>query len=340
MNDRADIYQKITDQIADSIEKGAGRFEMPWHANSGMPANAATGKFYRGVNPLVLFATVQEKGYSSPLWATYKQWGEKEAQVRKGEKAAIVVFWKFFDRPGAEETEAEPDERSGRRAMARSYPVFNAEQVDGFTPPIAPALPHAERIAHADEFYRNTGAVIRHGGARAFYRPGTDEIHMPEFQAFKSPEGYYSTLGHEATHWSGAPHRLGRKIANRFGSEDYAYEELIAELSAAYQMAALGLSNEPRQEHAAYIQSWLKGLKNDKRFIFSAASQAQQAADYLHELQYKQPKAPDAVLRAMEDEPGPLPDAVAAAWADDFEKPSFAEREERRRAKRTGKGVA
>jgi antirestriction protein ArdC len=254
MNDKIDIYDRVTRQIIDSIEKGAGTFDMPWHSNSGMPTNAVTGKFYRGINPVVLFATAQEKGYASPYWATYKQWSEKDSQVRKGEKAAIVVFWKFFDKPGDEsESEAEPDERSAHRALARAYPDFNADQVDGFTPPVIPTLPEAERVAHADEFFRNTGAVIKHGGPRAFYRPGTDEIHMPAFEAFKTPEGYYSTLGHEATHWSGAPNRLDRKIANRFGSEDYSYEELVAELGSAYQMATLGLSNEPRQEHAAYI---------------------------------------------------------------------------------------
>lgn len=175
--------------------------------------------------------------------------------------------------------------------MARSYPVFNADQVDGFTPPLAPALPEAERIQHAEAFLRNTGADIRHGGPQAFYAPSSDHIQMPGFAAFKNPEAYYSTMGHELTHWSGAPHRLDRKIRNRFASEDYAYEELIAELGAAYQMAALGLSNEPRQEHAAYIQSWLKGLRGDKRFIFSAASQAQQAADYLQGLQPGQEKS-------------------------------------------------
>jgi antirestriction protein ArdC len=226
MNDKIDIYQQVTDKIIAAIERGAGEFEMPWHRASGMPVNVESGKFYRGCNVPLLWCIMQEKGYSSPIFGTYKQWQGKDAQVRKGEKAASVVFWKFFDRPGAEETEAEPDDRSGRRAMARSYAVFNADQVDGFTPPVAPDLPVAERIAHAEEFFENTGAVIRHGGPKAYYRPSTDEIQIPEFQAFKSPEAYSSTGLHELTHWTGAPHRLDRNQKGRFGSPEYAQEEL------------------------------------------------------------------------------------------------------------------
>jgi antirestriction protein ArdC len=305
-----DIYQRITDQIIAAIEKGAGRFEMPWHANSGMPANAVSGKFYRGINVPVLWATAQEKGYDCPLWATYKQWQEKGAQVRKGEKSALVVFWKFFDTAkDTEEAETEPEERSGRRAMARSYPVFNAGQVDGFTPPL-PAEPNqGERIQHAEAFFRHTGAVIKHGGPQAFYQPGTDEIRMPAFEAFKSPEAYYATGLHELTHWTGAPQRLDRNLKGRFGSENYSFEELVAELSAAYQMAILGLANEPRQEHAAYIQSWLKGLRDDKRLIFAAASHAQRAADYLQSLQPKQ--QPTFIEREAERRSLPFGRAIA-----------------------------
>jgi antirestriction protein ArdC len=340
MNDRADIYQRVTDQIIAAIEKGAGKWDMPWNQNSGMPLNVQSNKFYRGVNVPVLWSVAQDKGYEHPIWGTYKQWSEKDAQVRKGEKAALVVFWKFFDNAKGEEAESEPDEKSGRRAMARAYPVFNCGQVDGYTPVKPEPLPVAERIERAEDFFHHVGADVRHGGPRAFYSPNSDHIQMPPFEAFKDAEAFYATLGHEHQHWTGAEKRLNRSLKNRFGSDAYAMEELAAEIGAAFLCADLGLAVNPRPEHAAYIDSWLKVLRGDKRAIFTAASQAQRSTDFLHNLQPKHVRAPDAFLRAMEDEPGPLPDAVAAAWADDFEKPDFRKREHERRAKRSGKGIA
>jgi antirestriction protein ArdC len=330
-----DIYQKVTDQIIAAIEKGAGRWEMPWNQNSGMPLNVQSGKFYRGVNVPVLWATAQAKGYEDPIWGTYKQWQEKDAQVKKGEKSAMVVFWKFFDNAKGDETEAEPDDKSGRRAMARAYPVFNCSQVDGYTPIRPEPLPIAQRIDNAEEFFRQVGADVRHGGPKAFYSPSTDHIQMPPWEAFKDAEAYYATSGHEHGHWTGGEKRLARDLKGRFGSDAYAMEELAAEMAAAFLCADLGLAVNPRPEHAAYIDSWLRVLRGDKRAIFTAAGQAQRSTDYLHSLQPQQEKeAPEGVLRAMEDGEGPLPDAVAAAWADDLEprQRSFAQRQAARRA--------
>ena len=148
--------------------------------------------------------------------------------------------------------------------------------------PRKPAL----RISHAEEFFGNTGADIRHGGNSAHYSGGSDHVQMPFFETFRSPEAYYATLGHELTHWTKHPKRLDREFGRKkWGDEGYAREELVAELGAAFLCADLGLTPEAGTDHAAYIQSWLKVLKEDKRAIFSAAAHAQKAADFLHGFQ-------------------------------------------------------
>jgi len=279
--EKKDIFQKVTDQIVRAIEDGADSYRMPWRTSGGFPhspINAASKKAYRGINVLVLWATAQEKGYKSGIWATYKQWQEMGAQVREGEKSANVVFWKFFER----EEEAGSEEKTARRVpMARDYWVFNAEQVDGFTPAEEATQTKEQRIEAADAFFRGLEIKIEDGGNQAFYNPATDTVHMPPFTAFKEPLFYYSVLCHESTHWSGAEHRLNRDMKGRFGTEAYAMEELVAELGAAFLCCELGLPTDPRKDHAPYIASWLKALKNDKRAIFTAAAKAQEAVDWM-----------------------------------------------------------
>jgi len=286
--DRRDIYQTITDRIIAAIEAGAGAWRMPWHVapgSGGIPCNIASSKPYRGINVVVLWSVAQAAGYSQPLWGTYKQWQERGAQIRKGEKAAPVVFWKMLDQAETQDS----DEGQRARCVARGYHVFNAAQVDGYQPPALPeAAPEPERIASADAFFAALGATIRHGGNRAFYAPGPDIIQMPPFPAFCDPAAYYATLAHEATHWTGHKARCDRDLTGRFRSESYAAEELVAELGAAFLCADLGLASEPRPDHAAYIDSWLKVLRGDKRAIFTAAAAAQRAADWMHQ---RQPQA-------------------------------------------------
>ena len=223
---KADVYEQITNTIVSAIEEGAGKYEMPWHTLSA-PLNAANRKPYRGVNVLMLWATAQKHAYTSNEWATYRQWQEAGAQVRKGERSTTVVFWKFYDR--AEEQQEDSDAPEDRpRCFARCYHVFNASQVDGYIPQVAEQLPESERIQNADRFLASLPAVVKHGGDRAFYSPTGDFIQMPAFAQFKSPEGYVCTLGHELGHWSGAPSRLNRDLSGRFGDERYSMEELIA----------------------------------------------------------------------------------------------------------------
>jgi len=282
-----DVYERITNTIVEAIEKGAGEWNMPWHCPTGaqfVPVNAQSKRPYRGINILSLWVAAYEHGFETNLWATFKQWDELGAHVKKGERGTFIVFWKFSDLESDENSkdQKQEEEETRRSILARGYTVFNASQVEGFQLPEQPPRPEIERVQSAEEFFAALGADVRHGGYRACYVPKTDQIQMPNFQIFKSAVAYYSTLSHESTHWTGAPQRLNRQLSTRFGGEAYAAEELIAELGAAFLCAELGLSNEPRPENAAYVASWLRVLKNDKKAIFTAASKAQAAADYMH----------------------------------------------------------
>jgi antirestriction protein ArdC len=286
--EKRDIFEKVTNQIVKAIEDGAESYRMPWRTSGGFPQspiNAASRKAYRGINVLVLWATAQEKGYRSGLWATYKQWQEMGAQVRKGEKSANVVFWKFFESDKEIDSETLQPKRI---PMAREYWVFNADQVEGFAGLEEPTKTTEERIESAEAFLRTLDVRLVEGGNQAFYRPASDTIHMPPFAAFTEALYYYSVLSHELTHWTGAPQRLNRDLSGRFGTESYAVEELVAELGSAFLCSELGLPTDPRTDHAPYIASWLKVLKNDKRAIFTAAGKAQAAADWLTRRELKE----------------------------------------------------
>ena len=280
---KRDVYANVTDQIINAIEQGVGSWTMPWHTSGRFafsPINVTSHKPYRGINTVCLWAAAQAKGYERGEWATYQQWQDKGAQVRKGERATTVVFWKFASGETQESGDDQP--ASGSRLLfTRGYSVFNAAQVDGYTPKVDVDIPMLERIAQAEAFFSSVGAVVRHGGNQAFYSPASDHIQMPSFQAFRDSVSYYSTLAHEHTHWTATAGRCDRQLGKRFGDSAYAAEELIAELGAAFACAHLGLSTEPRPDHAQYIQSWLRVLKADKRAIFTAASKAQQACDWL-----------------------------------------------------------
>ena len=282
-----DVYEQITSSIVTAIEQGAERYQMPWHTLS-TPINAATQKAYRGINVLNLWIASSRSGYSSPVWATYRQWSEIGAPVRRGARSTTVVFWKFFDRESEDndapaDTEESSEPRS--RCFARAYHVFNSAQVDGYQPaPASPALSETQRIQNAEAFFAALPGTVQFGGDRAFYSPSSDSIQMPPFVQFKSPAKFYSVLSHEYCHWSGALFRLNRDLSGRFGDESYSFEELIAELGAAFVGSDLQLPVEPRLDHAPYIASWLRVLRDNQRAIFTAASQAQVAATYLSQL--------------------------------------------------------
>jgi antirestriction protein ArdC len=288
---RTDIYQKITDQIVAALEQGVRPWHQPWKAehSAGRITRPLRGNGipYQGINVLMLWSAAILKGYAAPIWMTFKQAIELKASVRKGEHGSLVVYADKIIR-----TETTESGEAAERAIPfmKGYTVFNVEQIDGL-PAHYYAKPEArtdsvQRIANADAFFAATGANVVHGGSRACYVPSTDNIHMPCIDFFRDAESYYATLAHETTHWTRHKSRLDRDFGRkRFGDEGYAFEELVAELGAAFLAADLELTPEVRDDHAAYIASWIKVLKNDKRAIFTAASHAQRAADFLHGLQ-------------------------------------------------------
>jgi antirestriction protein ArdC len=302
---RTDIYTRITAEIATAIENGAGEWRMPWnHDGSSIarPRNVVSDKGYRGINVLALWVAARRSGYLDGTWGTYQQWSQLGCQVRKGEKATTVVFWKQMNKHQRSDSDpgdadgANCDEHEGRpRFFARGYYVFNAMQVDGYILPNLPSLPDSERIARADAFFAALNIPIVTGGNEACYRPSIDTVFMPPFDRFVDAASYYSCLGHETAHATGAKHRLDRDITGRFGSAKYAMDEVIAELTSSFIMADLGIAHRPRDEHAAYIASWIKIFKDDPRAIFTAASKAQAAADWMHAQQPGQTLTDDSV---------------------------------------------
>ena len=288
--DRKSVYERITAEIIAAMDTGPFDFTMPWHHDGSAittPVNLASRKAYRGINVIALWAAAQAAGYSVGIWATYRQWQALGAQVRKGERGHLVVFWKISDRNSEADAEDGDEDRDepAQRMFARGYTVFNCAQVDGYTPPEMPVLPEAERIAHAERFCAALGIDIHHGGSQACYIPSRDHVQMPDFACFRDAVAYYAVLLHECGHASGARHRLDRDLSGQFGSAAYAMEECTVELLSAMICADLNLSVEPRPDHARYIASWLEVLRSDKRAIFTAASKAQQIADWMHDQQ-------------------------------------------------------
>ena len=220
-----DVYEQITHSIVTAIEQGAGRYQMPWHTLS-TPINAATQKPYRGVNVLNLWIASSRLGYSSSAWATYRQWSELGAQVRRSERSTTVIFWKFFDREAGEsdapsDPEAIESTNHHARCFARAYNLFNAAQVDGYQPSSSARLSEEQRLQNAETFFAALPGTVDFGGDKAFYCPSSDSIQIPPFAQFKSSAKFYSVLAHERCHWTGAPSRLNRDLSGRFGEESY-----------------------------------------------------------------------------------------------------------------------
>ena len=290
-NERKDVYARITDRIIADLEQGVRTWMKPWNAgNTGgriMRPLRFNGIPYSGINILMLWAESVAKGFGSPTWMTFRQAAELDAHVRKGEKGSLVVYANAITRT-EENEQGEEEERS--IPYLKSYCVFNVEQIDDlpetyYAKPEITTTP-VERIARAESFFAATKADIRYRGNQAFYSVTDDYIQMPVIEAFRDSESFYATLAHESAHWTRHATRLDRDFGRKqWGDEGYAREELVAELSSAFLCADLGLTPEVRDDHACYIASWLTVLKNDRRAIFSAASHAQKAVDYLCGLQ-------------------------------------------------------
>jgi antirestriction protein ArdC len=288
---RSDVYRRVTDQIIADLEQGVRSWLQPWNAEHAAGSIArplrANGQPYKGINVLILWTASMTQHFAAPIWMTFHQAKELNASVRKGAKGSLVVYANRVTK-----TEVADDGAESERDVhfMKGYTVFNVEQIDGLPPRFyataAPPLDPARRIEAADRFFADTGADIRHGGYRAYYAAEPDYVQMPPFHSFQDAESYCSTLAHEMIHWTKHPARLDRDFGRRrFGDEGYAREELVAEIGAAFLCCDLGITPEPRDDHAAYLDHWLKVLRDDKRAIFQAAAHAQRAADFLHGLQ-------------------------------------------------------
>lgn len=280
------IYETVTNQIIADLEAGAIPWTQPWknqRRGGVMPQNAATGRTYSGINIPILWHAARMNGYPSHEWMTFRQAVEKKAVVRKGEKGTMVVFTKRLVRD-------DEDDRAPI-SMLKAYHVFNIEQIEGLKSepdPDSVHIPESDLNRSVETFIQATKADIRIGGSKACYVPSHDFVAMPPMEAFKDASGFHATELHELGHWTAHETRLNRDLTNRFGTRAYAAEELIAEFTAAFLCAHLGIKGELR--HAGYIENWLELLRRDNRAVFTAASKASQAADYLRS--FSEPQAP------------------------------------------------
>ena len=274
---RTDIYQTVTDNIIAALEAGVKPWSCPWQrvpGMSGLPSNFATGIAYSGMNIMLLWCSASKQGFGDSRWMTYKQTQAVGGQVRKGEHGTTAIFYTTLEK---ENEDGDIDQIP----MLKTFNVFNVEQIDGLpltTETVSPAAIF-DPLPEAANLFRKSGANIIEKGQNAFFRPSTDEVWLPERSLFADAANFYAIGLHELVHWSGAKSRMNREIKGKFGSEGYAFEELIAELGGAFLMADLGIVGEV--QHESYIASWLKALKNDKRYIFKAASAASKAHRYL-----------------------------------------------------------
>jgi antirestriction protein ArdC len=282
MAEKRDHRQEVTDEIIRLIEAGTPPWRKGWDTGIlGVPVNAASHKPYRGGNILTLMASELKHGYNDNRWMTYKQASESGYQVRKGEHSTRVEYWQMVT---ANATDDNGDSATvidhKARPIHKVYSVFNAAQVDGIEPIERIELPEMERVLAVDEMVTRSGATITHDSTKAYYNILGDDIHMPPTHAFEGVSEYYGTLLHEMTHWTGHASRLDRTMKGDKKTSAYAYEELVAELASAFLTAETGIDTD-RENSAAYIASWLRGLKDDKNLIFKAASAASKASDYI-----------------------------------------------------------
>lgn len=288
---RTDIYSAVTNRIVEELERGVRPWLKPWNAEHA--AGRITrplrhnGTPYNGINILMLWASAELAGFHCPFWLTFHQAKEMGGFVRKGERGAPVVYASTFKKSDTTDDGAEVESEI---PFLKQYTVFNACQVEGLPEHYyelaeAPKL-DMERIERAETFFANSKADIRTGGNQAYYSITGDYVQLPAFEYFRDAESHAATVAHELCHWTRHQSRLDRDLGRkRFGDSGYAMEELVAELGSAFLCADLAITPELRVDHASYLATWLEVLKNDKRAIFTAASHASKAVDYLHGLQ-------------------------------------------------------
>ena len=282
----AEIHRAIADKVIQAMQEHGSNWTKSWTVAAGDgPLSMSTKKNYQGINWLILSMARATSGYTSGHWATYNQWKAMGAQVRKGERGEMVVLYK----PIVVKDKETGEDKSIK--LLRTFNVFNVDQVDGYEAPTVTAGHVDMPDTVADTFAIDAGAIITNADpSGAFYVPSRDFINMPKQCQFDSPEAYSATLLHELTHWTGHESRLDRNFKTGTGTKDYAAEELVAELGAAMLCGSLGISPEPRADHAKYLNNWIERLTNEPKAIFTAAAKAQQAADYCHDVQQTEVK--------------------------------------------------
>lgn len=271
MKTKVDTYELVTERIIAALESGVAPWRKPWRGG-GEPRNAITGRRYHGMNWFLLSCHGGEK------FLTFKQAVDAGGNVRKGEKGCPVIYWNWF--------EMEKDGEKKKIPFLKHFTVFSVDQCEGLNlasdETLGEVIPFIAR-PDAEETIASTGAVISHGGGRAFYRPSTDSITLPEREAFNAPDEYYSTAFHELVHWTGHASRLKRpgiESVAAFGSASYSKEELIAEMGAAFLSASHGI-NSCLDNSASYLQGWISALKGDSKLAIQAAGAARKAADFI-----------------------------------------------------------
>jgi len=286
-SDRPTLYQEVTDKIIAELEAGRVPWVQPWgtpgiDASLGLPQNAATGRKYSGINILILWGAVIERGFTGQSWLTFRQALALGAHVRKGEKGTTVVYADRFvpdgERTRAEEAGEEPE----AIPFLKRFTVFNTDQCADLSTDVSAAAPPAPEnliLPQAEALIHATGADLRIGGDRAFFSPADDYIQLPPPAAYFEPINWHRTVFHELGHWSGHASRLNRDLSGRYGSPAYSREELVAEMASAFVCAALSIA--PTVRHADYLGAWLEVLREDNRAIIRAASAASKAADYV-----------------------------------------------------------
>lgn len=295
MNQTDDIYTRITNKILADLEKGELTWRKPWnsaHLSENVQRPLRWNNIpYTGINTVVLWATAAEKSYDLPHWMTFNQALDLKASVRKGEKGTQIIY---ADQLLKEEEDKHGEKQIVQIPFLKSYTVFNAHQIKGLPEhfyTIAKSVPvnTPQRMEAIETFFAQTKADIRKGYKAAYYI-GEDYVDMPPIESFETAKDYYGVLAHEITHWTKHPTRLNRDFGRKvWGDEGYAKEELVAEIGACFLAADLGFEPMPEENHAAYIQSWLQALQDDKKLIVFAASYAQKATEYLHSLQHPSP---------------------------------------------------
>ncbi len=281
---KRNIAEEITNRILEDLENGVTPWEKPWKHGKGLPlpVNASTQKRYRGINVFVLYAEQDKRGFSSPAWITFNQAKALKGNVRKGEKGTDVVFYKKLSKTKSLNLEDEVLLEEQSFWVLRTYTVFNLDQVEGLDhlKPKAETVEPFQTLEEAEGILTDSGAeIILAPVDQAFYDRKTDFITLPLKESFESRDAFFGVAYHEVCHWTGASHRLNREFGKRYGDQAYAFEELVAEMGAAFLCASVGIPYATR--HSNYIGDWIQVLKDHKRAIFTAAAKAQAAMDFI-----------------------------------------------------------